>query len=167
MILFQENGDTVTFSPGSLTRNPPWQEKLLGLYLFAILIVLLVRVVQLTRCLWALRKNELAAKDGWDKAWTLGKLRARSLMRLAVLTFFLCTLEMSLSLTNQLWAVGTRNVAYSWWTLVGVAEELGAFNAGMVVCVSLYACGFFFESRLERRRLAVDNASAPPQASTG
>ena len=63
MILFQENGDTVSFSPEDLTRNPPLQEKLLGFYLLAILIVLLVRAIQLIRCLWALRKNGPAAQE--------------------------------------------------------------------------------------------------------
>jgi hypothetical protein len=158
MILFQENGDTVTFSPESLTRDPPWQEKLLGFYLLAMIIVLLVRVIQLIRCLWALHKNGPAAQDGWDQLWTLGRLRARSLMRLAILTFFVCILEMSLSFADELWAVGTQKVAHTWWLLVAVAEGLSAFNAGMVVCVVLYACGFFFESRLERRKLAFDRA---------
>jgi hypothetical protein len=166
MILFQESGDTVSFSPESLTRNPPWQEKLLGFYLLAILIVLLVRVIQLIRCLWALRKNGPAAQDGWENIWTLGKLRARSLMRLAILTFFLCILEMSGSFANDLWAVGTQKVAHSWWLLVEVAEDIGAFNAGIVVCIVLYACGFFFESRLERRKLAVQTAPVPSRAPT-
>jgi len=110
MILFQESGDTVSFSPESLTRNPPWQEKLLGFYLLAILIVLLVRVIQLIRCLWALRKNGPAAQDGWENIWTLGKLRARSLMRLAILTFFLCILEMSGSFANDLWPLELRRL---------------------------------------------------------
>jgi hypothetical protein len=166
MILFQENGDAVGFSPEYITRNPPWQEKLLGFYLLAILIVLFVRAIQLTRCLWALRKNGPAAQDGWDKVWTLGKLRTRSLMRLAVLTFFLCILEMSLSLTNDAWAVGTQKVVHTSWLLVEVAEDIRVFNAGMVVCVVRYACGFFFESRLDRRRLAVNTAHVPSQAPT-
>ena len=164
MIVFQENGATGSFSPEDLTRNPPLQEKLLGFYLLAILIVLLVRAIQLIRCLWALRKNGPAAQERWDKVWTLGNLRARSLMRLAVLTFLLCVLEMSLSFTNVLWVVGTQKVAHTWWLLVEVAENLGAFNAGMVVCIVLYACGSFFESRLERRRLAVNTAHVPSQA---
>jgi len=164
MILFQDSGETVTFSPESLTRNPPWQEKLLGLYLFAMLVFLLVRVIQLIWCLLALRKIEPVAQNHWDKTWTLGKLRARSLMRLAILTFLLCVLEMSLSFTNVLWVVGTQKVAHTWWLLVEVAENLGAFNAGMVVCIVLYACGSFFESRLERRRLAVNTAHVPSQA---
>ncbi len=161
MILFQENEDAVGFSPENLTRNPPWRERLLALYLLAILIVLLVRAIQLIRCLWALRKNGPSAQEGWDRIWTLGKLRARSLMRLAVLTFFLCMLEMSLSFTNELWAVGTQKAAPTRWLLVEIAEGLGAFNFGMVVCVVLYASGFFFESRLERRRLAVNNSHTP------
>lgn len=165
MILIQENGDTVSYSPESLTRNPPWQEKLLGLYILAILIVLLIRAIQLIRCLWELRDDGPAAQDGWKKTWTLGKLRARSLMRLAILTFFLCILEMSLSFTNDLWAVGTQKVAQLRWLLVGVAEDTGAFNAGLVLCVVLYACGFFFESRLERRNLAVHIAPVPSRES--
>jgi len=158
MILFQENGDTVGFSPENLTRNPPLQEKLLAFYLLAILIALLIRSIQLIRCLQALRRSGSAVQDGWDKVWTLGKLRARSLMRLAVLTSFLCILEMSLTFANDLWAVGTQKVVHTTWLLVEVAEDIRAFNAGMVVCVALYACGFFFESRLERRRLALDRA---------
>ena len=161
MILFQETGDTVSFSPEDFTRNPPWQEKLFAVYLLAILIVLVVRAIQLIRCLWVLRKNGPAAQDGWEQVWTLGRLRARSLMRLAILTFFLCILEVSASFTDELWAVGTQKVAHTWWLLVEVAEGLGAFNAGMVVCVLLYVCGFFFESRLERRRLAVKTDRVP------
>jgi hypothetical protein len=147
-------------------RNPPWQERLLALYLLAILIVLLVRAIQLVLCLRALHKKGPAAKDGWDMIWTLGKLRACSLMRLATLTFFLCILEMSIGVTNDLWAVGTQKVAHSWWLLVEVAEGLAAFNVGMVTCVLLYACGFFFESRLERRKLALQTASVPSRTPT-
>jgi hypothetical protein len=36
----------------------------------------------------------------------------------------------------------------------------------MVVCVVLYACGFFFESRLERRKLAVNSAPVPSRPAT-
>lgn len=162
MIVFQENGETVTFSPEDLTRNPPWPEKLLGFYFLAILIVLLVRLVQIIRCLWTLRKLGSAAQDEREKAWALGSLRARSLRRLAVLTFFLCGLEISLVLTNDLWVVGTEKVAHSWWLLVNFAQDLTAFNFGMVVCSLLYACGFFFESRLERRKLATDAPPARP-----
>ena len=166
MILFQENGDTVSFSPEDFTRNPPWQEKLLAFYLLAILIVLLVRVIQLIRCLWALHKDGSAVHDGRHRIWTLGKLRARSLLRLAILTFFLCVLEASSNFTNELWAIGTQKVAHTWWLLVAVAEGLGAFNAGMVVCALLYACGFFFESRLERHQLAVNSTHVPSQRPT-
>jgi len=166
MILFQDSGETVTFSPESLTRNPPWQEKLLGLYLFAMLVFLLVRVIQLIWCLLALRKIEPVAQNHWDKTWTLGKLRARSLMRLAILTFFLCVLQISLSFTNDLWAVGTQKVAHSWCLLVEVAEGLAPFNLGMVVCVLLYSCGLYFESRLERRKLSLNAARVSSQAPT-
>jgi hypothetical protein len=166
MILFQEDGQAVGFSPKYITRNPPLQEKLLGLYLFAILIVLLVRAIQLTRCVWALRKKGRAAQNGWDKVWTLGKLRARSLMRLAVLTFFLCILETSLTFANDFWAVGTQKVVHTSWILVEVSEDIRAFNTGMAVCVALYICGIFFESWLDRRRLAVNTAHVPSQAPT-
>jgi hypothetical protein len=166
MILFQDNGQTVTFSPEGFPRNPPWPEKLLGFYILAILIVLLVRIIQLIRCLLASRKIGPAALDGWDRVWTLGKLRARSLRRLAILTLFVCILEISLSFTNGLWEVGTQKVAHSWWLLVSVAEDLGAFNVGMAICIVLYAFGFFFESRLERRRLAISTAQAPSRTLT-
>ncbi len=166
MILFQDSGETVTFSPGSFTRNPSWPEKLLVLYLLAILIFLLVRVIQLIWCLRSLRKREPVAQDGWDKVWCLGKLRSRSLMRLAFLTLLVCVLEISLTVTDGLWAIGTQKGAHSWWLLVEVAEDLGPFNAGMAICIVLYAFGFFFESRLERRRLAISTAQVPSRTLT-
>ena len=83
------------------------------------------------------------------------------------MTCFLCVLEVSFAFTNDLWAVGTQKVAHSWWILVSVAEDLGAFNFGMVVCVALYSVGFFFESWLDRRKLAIDAAPSPPETPKG
>jgi hypothetical protein len=77
---------------------------------------------------------------------------------MAVLTFFLCVLDLSLTLTNVLSEVGNGRTAHSWFILDGFAQELAPYNAGMIVCIALYACGFFFESRLGRRKLALDRA---------
>jgi hypothetical protein len=162
MILFQENSDTVTFSPNGLIGDPPTHQKLFTFYLLAVLIFLLVRIIQLIRCLWALRRSQPAAQKVWEKAWALGKLRTCSLMRLAFLTFFLCVLEVSLTLTNTLSLVGTGRTAHSWWLLDGVAQNLAAFDFGIIVSAALYAFGFFFESRLERRKLAFNATHVPP-----
>jgi hypothetical protein len=50
--------------------------------------------------------------------------------------------------------------------MIYLGQKTLQIGAGILIAAVLYACGFFFESRLERRKLAVNTAPVPSQTLT-
>ena len=161
MILFQEEGQTVTFEPTFVDGPRSWHERLLALYILCILIFLLIRIAQLYLTSRTLQKTMKIPEDGandWRHLWEQSKTQAHSLSKVAFLTLILCLWEVSMSLTDILMEFGTRKASFSNWAFIDFAQRLTPVSAGLLISSALYACGFFFESRLGRHKLAHDRA---------
>ncbi len=156
---------TVTFQPMFVDGKPYWMEKLFVLYLLFILLLLLNRIVRLLFSLRVLRKlnrSEQADVPVWSEVWTESWLYAHSLTKFGILTFFMSVLTLSMSIVDEFMGLATEKHYVAPFVLERLAYKLTAFNAGMVVSIALYAAGFFFESRLHRRKLAFERVWNKP-----
>ena len=151
-----QDEQVVTFTPMYVDGSPYWAEKLFALYLLAILVLLLIRAM---RCMYLMRKIRLIEKSRSSAFELLGELwqrcwwNAHSLTKFAVLTFFLSFLTLSMSLVDAFMGLATEKQFYAPFLFERLSEKLTTFNAGLVVCILLYATGFCFESRLNRRKM--------------
>ena len=50
------------------------------------------------------------------------------------------------------------------WPLIRLGQKAEVVGFGILIGAGLYALGFFFESRLERRKFEVDTATIPAPA---
>jgi hypothetical protein len=164
MILFQEDEQTVSFDPICVDGPVPWYENLYALYILVVVIVLLVRVVQIVWKLRKMRKLEKAGEDrtdNWRQIWGLAKLQAHGLEKLAVLTFFFSCFEFAMQVHHAFGSIVAGRTPFPKWPFIFLAQQTPAYGAVALICASLYACGFFFESHLERRKLAIIAGSTP------
>jgi hypothetical protein len=151
-----QDEQTVTFQPTYVDGSPYWIEKLFALFLLAILVVLLVRAIRCTYFLLKIRSIEKSQtnafelmREQWQQCWW----NAHSLTKFAVLTFFLSFFTLSMSLVDAFMGLATEKQFNSLFVFGRLSEKLTTFNAGLVVCILLYATGFYFESRLNRRKM--------------
>ena len=169
LMLLQEE-QTVTFEPMSICYSrPTWYEKLFVLYLIAILIFLLVRLIRCAICLHRLRKlerSQVSSAELFGTLWQQCWWNARSSTKFSFLTLLLSLITLSMSLTNEFLNLATAKQLTAAPVLSRLADKLTSFSAGLVVCILLYACGFFFESRLNRHKLRFDAAAEKKSAET-
>jgi hypothetical protein len=156
-ILMQEE-QTVSFNSVSICyERPHWYEDLFLLYLLVILLMLVVRSARLYLSLSALQKLEAGERSGTSKhIWKRSETQAHSLFRFSILTFFITLLVGSISLIDIFSAARYEKTPSTGRTFLEIANKLPEFSIGMIVCIALYATGFFFESRFNRRRLSSD-----------
>jgi hypothetical protein len=163
MIFFQEE-QTVSFDPIAVDWPVPWYETLYALYIFVVVVVLLARTVQIILELRRLRKLEKAGEGGarkWLQTLAVANLQARGLRRLAVLTFFLSCFEFTLHVNEASQELATMKASSPKWPLIYLGQKAEVVGFGILIGSFLYAVGFFFESRLERRMLSVNTAYVP------
>jgi hypothetical protein len=169
MTLLQEDAQSVGFDPMYVDGPQPWHAKLFGLYIVAVVILLAVRLVQIILNLRKLRKLEKAGGGGaesWQQIWGLTRLQARGLEKFAVLTFFLTGFEVATQVSDAFSYFATTKLPFPKWPFISLSRQIPADGAAILTCALLYVCGFFFESPLERRRLAVNTAPVLSQAAT-
>lgn len=160
-----QDEQTVTFQPMFVDGKPYWMEKLFVLYLLFILLLLLDRAVRLLFNLRALRKvigSEQVEVLVWSEVWTKSWQYAHSLTKFAILTFFMSVLTLSMSLGDEFIGLATAKHYFAPFVFERLAYKLTTFNVGLVVCILLYGFGFFFESRLHRRKLAFERVRNKP-----
>jgi hypothetical protein len=161
MIYLQEDPQTVTFDPMYVDGPVPWHARLFALYIIAIVILMIVRLGQIILNVRELRRLEKAHGDGaesWQQVWGLAKLQAQGLEKFAVLTFFLTGFEFSTQVGDAFSGFATAKLPFPKWPFISISRQTPADGAAILICALLYAFGFFFESRLERRKLALDRA---------
>ncbi len=160
MILLQETKQTLTFQPMFVDGSPPWYERLFVLYLLVMLIVLLVRGVRLAAGLRKLRKiekNDPKASALAHDLWNSASFRARSLSKFSLLTFFLSLLIISMEGFDAFHGIRVQMTTVMARRVADFADKLPGFSFGMLVCVILYAFGWFFESRLNHRKAGLEH----------
>lgn len=161
LILLQEE-QTVTFSPTFIWIDHSWYEKLFVLGLFALLVFVLFRDVQLALGLRKLRKlarRKPVEISPWREVYDRNELRAQFLSKLSILIFFASLFMLSVAMTEAFSAFNFQKGSELQWLAVYFSEELPEFSFGMLICTLLYAGGFFFESRLNRHKLRLDAAA--------
>lgn len=143
----------------------PWYERLFVLYLLVMLFVLLTRRVGLVVSLRRLRRierNDPSPSASAHVLWGSASLRTRSLSKLSLLTFFLSLLIISMEAFDAFHGIRAQKTTVMAWRVADSSDKLPVFTFGMLVCVILYTVGWFFESRLNRRKASFERLRDTP-----
>ncbi|MDE3202141.1 MAG: hypothetical protein KGN79_14595 [Acidobacteriota bacterium] len=164
-----QDEQTVSFQPIGIWIDHSWLEKLFVLGLFALFVFVVIRDVRLAIRLWKLRKLERAQPlqiAHWRAVWDQSNWHAQILTKLSIFVFFVSLFMFSVVMTESFSAFSFQKSTALNWVVIYLSQELPEFSFGMLVCSMLYGSGFFFESRLHRRKLAFEslrNKSAPSE----
>ncbi|HWA96145.1 MAG TPA: hypothetical protein VG844_16210 [Terracidiphilus sp.] len=155
-----QDEQVVAFSPIAICYGePPLYERLFVLGLLILVIFALVRDSQLVFRLRKLRKFERCQPlemEAWRELWGQSLLRCQLVSKLGILAFFVSLFVISVSMTEVFSDFGHQKVTGVGALLFGLSQKLPEFSFGMLVCSLLYGSGMFFESRLNRRKLAFE-----------
>lgn len=156
MMAIMQEDQTVSFQPMYVDGPLPWYERLFALYLLAVLLIYLFRVVRLAINLYKLRKEreQFLAAPVANALLTDCYARVRSFKEISVLTLLISSLCFTWYTADSFSSVITAKAADFAFVLREVANALGSLMAGLVLSIVLYSTAMLSGAMLSRRNSA-------------
>lgn len=156
---------TVSFEPMDAGYFP-WFAKLFALYLLLVLLIILVRGARMIWVLWKLRKGPAQRTGESSQAfWMRIRSSAAGFRRLSHLTLLLNSAVLAGSLAETSRSLSFAKTPSIVFWVRRLADPLGTFTMGLLVCAVLYLCGMVFETAILRRQCRVELDQPNPQTS--
>ena len=146
---------TVSFEPMYVDGPMPWHQRLFVWYVWLVAVLIVFRLVKFGIRLHRLKKLSKAdGKDciGFSVLWADSYEMAGSMKNFAVLTFLLSILEFSWSAIDNFSSLQMQKTSHWQPIVMRLTDALGAFMAGLIICIALFASSMLMQYLLKRRK---------------
>jgi hypothetical protein len=147
-----QEDQTVSFSPMYVDGPEPWFTRSFALYIFVVLVVFSVRIINLIRGLRNLRRAQQRPNPATvaDSLWAECYAKAHSFKEISVLTLFASLLNTTWLVANVFLSARAEKQANIGYVLARVGDGLSYLALGLIVCIALYSAAMFFQAALRR-----------------
>lgn len=145
----------VGWDPISVDYFPPWEYKLLILYLLVVAVISLAKFAAVLRILWSLRNPSFRPPESEGDvlySWETCSNKIQSMKRLIFVTLFVTILLAAVSLRDSLVELAVQKAFGIAFVSGGIMEALTMFVLGIFVCTAIYAACALCEGALAHRR---------------
>lgn len=144
----------VGWDPISINYHPPWEYKLLILYLLVVAVISLAKFAAVLRLLWSLRNASVRLPESEGDvlySWETCSNKIQSMKRLVFVTLFVTILLAAVCFRDGLMELAVQKAFGIAFVSGGIVEVLNMFVLGVFVCTVIYAACALCEGALSRR----------------